>query len=65
MFSEYLTRQLSHRKNILKNLGISKATYYRHLKDPKLITLGELQQMMVIGELDEEKVMNWICRREK
>jgi len=65
MFSDYLKRQFSHRDKPYAKLGISKSTYYEHLKHPEMITLGELRTMMVVGELDEEKVMDWICRREK
>lgn len=65
MFKDYLRRQLSHRGKIYEKLGISKSTYYNHLKDPNFITLGELKLMMMYGELDEDKVMDFICRREK
>lgn len=65
MFKDYLKRQLSYRGKTYEKLGISKSAYYEHLKNPEMITLGELRLMMVIGELDEEKVMDWICRRVK
>lgn len=65
MFRDYLKRQLSHRDKPYEKLGISKSAYYEHLKHPEMITLGELRTMMVIGELDESKVMDFISRREK
>ena len=65
MFKDYLKRQLSHRGNVYKKLGICRATYYNHINNPESITLGEFQKMMILGELDEDKVINWICRREK
>jgi len=65
MFSDYLARQFYKRGKIYERLGIGKTTFYKHVKNPELITLGELRTMVVIGELDEEKVMNFIYRREK
>lgn len=65
MFSDYLKRQFSHRNNAYEKLRISKSTFYRHLNDPTLITLGELRNMMTVGELDEEEVIDYICRRKK
>lgn len=65
MFSDYLRRQLSHRGNVPKELGICKATYYNHLKNPNYITLGELKAMVIVGELEEQKVLDFIYRREK
>lgn len=62
-FKTYLKRQLSFRGNVTSKLNLSKSTYYRHLKHPEDITLGELRQMVVIGELDEKKVMDFIYRR--
>lgn len=63
MFKEYLARQLSRRGNVYSKLGISKSTYYRHLKNPEDITLGEMKMMILIGELDEQKVIDYLCRR--
>ena len=65
MFKDYLRRQLSNRGKVYDKLAISKSTYYRHLNDPTLITLGELRQMVLIGELDEEEVLSWIYGRKK
>lgn len=62
-FKTYLKRQLSYRGNVISKLCLSKSTYYRHLKNPDDITLGELRHMVVIGELDEQKVMDYIYRR--
>jgi len=62
-FKNYLKRQLSYRGNVISKLNLSKSTYYRHLKNPEDITLGELRMMVVIGELDEQKVMDFIYRR--
>ena len=65
MFADYLRRELSHRGNVPEKLNISKATYYRHLSDPNEITLGEFKKMVIVGELDEQKVIDWIYRRSK
>lgn len=65
MFSDYLARQLSHRGKVNEKLRMSKTTYYRRLKNPDEITIGELKQLVVIGELDEQKIINFIYRREK
>ena len=65
MFSDYLRRQLSHRGKVYEKLGISRATFYNHIKNPSQITLGELKAMVIIGELDEQKVLDWIYRRSK
>lgn len=59
MFEDYLKKQLSSKK-IYEQIGVSKATFYRHLKDPKQITIGELREMMRVGKLDEEVVLDWI-----
>jgi len=60
MFKDYLARQLSKRGNVYEKLGVSKSTFYRHLKQPNDITLGEFKQMILIGELDQEKVIDWL-----
>lgn len=65
MFKDYLARQLYKRGKVYERLGICKATFYNHIKNPDQITLGELKAMVIIGELDEQKVMNFIYRREK
>ena len=65
MFSDYLKRQFAHRANAYEKINISKSTFYRHLNDPTQITLGELRSMMIVGELDEEEVISYICRRKK
>lgn len=65
MFSDYLRRQLSHRGKVHEQLGICRATFYNHLNNPSDITLGELRKMVIIGELDEQKVLDWIYRRSK
>lgn len=65
MFKDYLKRQLSHRGKVYEKLGIGKTTYYKHLNNPEEITLGELRTMIVIGDLDENKIIDWLCRREK
>lgn len=62
-FKTYLKRQLSYRGNVSSKLNVSQSTYYRHLRNPEDITLGELKAMVVIGELDEQKVMDFIFRR--
>lgn len=65
MFSEYLKRQFSHRGNVPKQLGISKSTLYRRLSHPENITLGEFRLMIEVGELEEQKVMDYLYRRSK
>lgn len=65
MFKDYLKRQLSNRGNVYKKLDIGRSTYYKRLNNPELITLGDFRKMMKIGELDEKKVMDWICGKER
>lgn len=65
MFKEYLARQLSHRGKVYEKLGISKSTFYKHLKNPNDITIRELKLMVLVGELDESKVVDFIYGRTK
>lgn len=65
MFAEYLRRQLSHRGNVYEKLGISKATFYKHLNNPNDITVRELKLMVLVGEIDENKLIDFIYGREK
>lgn len=65
MFADYLKRQLSHRGNVYQKLNISKSTYYRKLNDIDELTIGDFKKLIIIGELDEDKVMNWLYRRSK
>lgn len=58
MFSDYLQRNCYKRKNLFK--GITRATYYRRLKNPDEMTIAELRWLMKVGELDPDVVMNFI-----
>lgn len=65
MFAEYLKRQMSYRGNLQKRLGMSRSTLYRKLNNPETIRLDEFKLMIEVGELDEQKVIDWLFRRSK
>ena len=65
MFADYLKRQMSYRGNLQKRLGMSRSTLYRKLNNPETIRLDEFKLMIEVGELDEQKVIDWLFRRSK
>lgn len=63
MFSDYISRCCYKRKELFK--GISARTYYRRLKNPEELTISELRWLMKVGEMDSDKVMNFILKGER
>lgn len=61
-FGNYLQRNCYKRKNLFN--GITKATYYRRLKHPEELTISELRWLVLVGELDEQKVFEFVMKGE-
>ncbi len=48
------------RKKLCKASGVSEATYYRHIKRPEDITLGELRALFRLGKLTDDQLLSAI-----
>lgn len=62
-FKDYFIRQLSHRGKVYEKLNVSRSTYYRRMNDLNEMTVGDFRKLIIIGELDEQKVMDYLYGR--